>query len=161
MGLLFFLAGHFAELSIAKKGPRAFLRERCGRLGFPSLCFMLVIWPLTVWGLLGYPKIQGGEQLLRLYANYVLSGKFISCNGPLWFALALLLFSSIFAAARSRASGPAAPRPAPGTGQFLLFCAGLVLATFGARLFFPPETNLLNFNFVSFRSISRVFGWAC
>jgi fucose 4-O-acetylase-like acetyltransferase len=145
MGLLFFIAGYFAEKSIVRKGTGLFLRERWMRLGVPTLFFMLVILPLTVWGIIGYPKVENVAHLVRLYRGYTLSGAFLSCSGPLWFTFALLLFSLVFAALQRISGGSAAPRPTPDGGHFLLFCAGLVSATFLARLAFPLETSFLNF----------------
>ena len=37
MGLLFFLAGFFAQHSLERRGTRSFLQERWRRLGLPSL----------------------------------------------------------------------------------------------------------------------------
>ena len=145
MGLLFFIAGCFSENSIVRKGTGHFLRERWMRLGMPTLFFMLVIWPLTVWGIIGYPKVENVAHLVHLYRNYTLSGAFLSCSGPLWFTFALLIFSLVFATLRRVSGGMDASRPRPGAGHFLLFCAGLVLATFLTRLAFPLETSFLNF----------------
>ena len=75
MGLLFFIAGYFAEKSIVKKGTELFLRERWMRLGMPTLFFMLVIWPLTVWGIIGNPKVENLAHLAQLYRGYTLSGR--------------------------------------------------------------------------------------
>ena len=150
MGLLFFIAGYFAETSLARKGTALFLRERWMRLGLPTLFFMLVIWPVTVWGILGHPKVESIAQLLQRYRDYTLGGAFLSGTGPLWFTFALLLFSLVFAAGRRISGGPAAPRPTPGGGHLLLFGAGLVSATFLVRLVFPLETSFLNFQLAYF-----------
>jgi len=48
MGLLFFVAGYFAQLSLARKGPGAFVRKRLVRLGLPTLLYMLVIHPFIL-----------------------------------------------------------------------------------------------------------------
>ncbi len=49
MGILFFIAGHFAAGSVAKRGGRAFVRERLFRLGAPLLLFVFVLQPFLVW----------------------------------------------------------------------------------------------------------------
>jgi hypothetical protein len=49
MGLLFFLSGVFAHRSFERRGPGPFLRERCIRLGLPSLLYMLVIQPFILY----------------------------------------------------------------------------------------------------------------
>src|SRR5262245_831670 len=51
MGLLFFLAGYFAEGSIGRRGPGGFARERLVRLALPALLYMLLIHPFILLGL--------------------------------------------------------------------------------------------------------------
>ena len=52
MGLLFLFAGYFVAPAFDSKGAARFLRDRAIRLGIPSLFFMLVIHPVTVYWLL-------------------------------------------------------------------------------------------------------------
>ena len=52
MGLLFLIAGYFVPAAFDRKGLGNFLRDRAVRLGLPSLLYMLVIHPLTVYWLL-------------------------------------------------------------------------------------------------------------
>jgi glucan biosynthesis protein C len=156
MGLLFFIAGYFAERSIARKGKGHFLRDRLVRLGAPTLFFMLVIWPLTVWGIQREDDVHGISRILELYQHFVLSGRFISSSGPLWFAFALLIFSVIFAVVR-REGVAESSKPSPGGLRVLLFCAFLTVSSFFVRLAHPLETNVLNFQ-LSFFS-QYVFGF--
>ncbi len=158
MGLLFFIAGYFAEKSIVRKGVRVFIRERGMRLGLPTLFFMLVIWPLTVWEILGHPRVENIPQLLGLYQKHILSESFLSANGPLWFAFALLIFSLVFARFRGSPAGVDKPRPAPKARHFLLLCVGLVTATFVARLIFPVGTDFMNFQLCFFAQYIAGFG---
>ncbi len=58
-GLLFFLAGVFAHRSLERRGSGKFLRERGRRLGLPSLLYVLLIHPIMVYVLLGYPQRAG------------------------------------------------------------------------------------------------------
>jgi len=51
MGLLFFLAGCFAQASLARRGTGPFLLERGRRLGLPALLYMLVLHPFILLGL--------------------------------------------------------------------------------------------------------------
>lgn len=149
MGLLFFLAGVFAHLSIARRGPAAFLRERARRLGLPSLLYMLLIHPVIVYVLLGHPQVPDRPPLAVLYTRHLFSGRFLAGNGPMWFALALLVFSAILAGACRRAPperhSAQASTGAPGTGALLMFGAGLVAVTFLMRIFQPLGTSVLNF----------------
>jgi glucan biosynthesis protein C len=73
MGFFFLLAGYFVPSSFARKGTRAFLRDRLVRLGVPLVVYVLLIHPF-VW-LLGR---DGGWRL---------------GTGPMWFVEVLLLFT--------------------------------------------------------------------
>jgi fucose 4-O-acetylase-like acetyltransferase len=111
MGLLFFISGVFAQKSLQRRGPSDFLRERAIRLCLPALFYMLVIHPLIVFGILG----RGEPVLVPLrYFSYITAGRFLSGNGPLWFTLALFLFSVCFAAVKKlRPPKSSAERSAP------------------------------------------------
>jgi len=91
MGLLFLLAGYMVPLGLDKKGTAFFLRDRMMRLGIPALFYMLAINPFIQYFLLGKPS----QSLM----TYFLGGQFINASGPLWFALALLGFSLVYAIA--------------------------------------------------------------
>jgi len=144
MGLLFFISAYFAYGSIAHRGVGAFVRERLFRLGLPALLYMLLIHPfilmvLNPWGFNFGPP---GE----FYVNYLRTGRFIGSTGPLWFVVALLLFSLAFAGWRSvrPSSNDRGPATAP-TGRFiLLFALALGFGSFAVRLVQPIGTNVLN-----------------
>jgi len=112
MGLLFYLAGVFAHNSFERRGPMRFLRERAVRLCLPALLYMLALDPLIVFVIL---RRNGATSMAQNYVKYVTSGRFLSGNGPLWFALALFVLSVFFALWRrwpTRDLQP--PPPAPG-----------------------------------------------
>ena len=159
MGLLFFLAGVFAQRSLQRRGPAAFVRERAFRLGLPSLLYMLVIHPFMVYVQLGHPRIPNRPSLGVLYKDYLLSGRVLSGNGPLWFALALLAFSVAFAGWRSLRPASRVEEGqtvrAPSTAALLLFGCILVSTTFAMRLVQPLGTNVLNFQLCFFLNMSR------
>ena len=151
MGLLFFLAGYFAAGSLARRGPGGFARERLVRLGLPALLYMLVIHPFILLGLNPWDHDFGPPA--AFYAHYLASGRFLGSSGPLWFAVALLLFSLALAAATHLAvrrggepcSGPeSAPTPAPSAGILVGAAFALGLGTFAVRIVQPIGTNLLN-----------------
>lgn len=154
MGLLFFLAGHFAERSMARKGPAAFLKERLWRLGIPTLLYMLVIHPFIVLGLNPWHHNFGPK--LAWYRKFVVSGKFIGESGPLWFAFALLIFCALFAlwprSHRTAASvdGAGATGAAPGAGAVLTFGVVLTAATFLVRTVQPIGEDVINFQLCFF-----------
>ena len=161
MGLLFFLAGIFAHLSLERHGAGAFLRERVRRLGLPSLLFMLLIQPFMVYVLLGYPHTADRPSLATLYARYITSGRVLSGNGPMWFALALLLFCVVLTLGRIRKPAKTAPVSlpvnAPSGTTLLGFAAALVLSTFLIRLVQPLGTNVLNFQLCYFPQYIAAF----
>ena len=92
MGLLFFIAGYFSVSSLEKKGTKKFLKDRFIRLGIPTLVFMLILSPLTNYIILFF-----SHKPFFSYVSYLASFKFLSESGPLWFCLALLGFSIIYA----------------------------------------------------------------
>lgn len=156
MGLLFFLAGCFAHSSLARRGARTFLLERGRRLGLPALLYMLVLHPFIVLGL--NPWHAKFPSFTKFYPNYVMSGKFLGESGPLWFALALLLFCVVLAAWRGiRPPAPDSPAPAPTAGQLWLFGLGLVLVTFAVRIVQPIGTDVSNFQLCFFPQYIAAF----
>ena len=161
MGLLFFLAGVFAHRSLVRHGPLPFLRERAVRLGLPALLYMMLIHPFMVYVLLGHPHIPDGPSLAALYGRYLASGRVLSGSGPLWFALALLVFCCVFAGWRVlRPPIDGSPSPAavaPGPAALLGFGAALVGSTFLIRIVQPIGTNVLNFQLCFFPQYLAAF----
>ncbi len=156
MGLLFFLAGCFVEGSFARRGPRAFLLERGRRLGLPALLYMLVLHPFILLGL--NPWHADFPGLAKFYPHYLTSGRFLSSSGPLWFALALLIFCAALAGCRLwRPSPPAVPAPPPDAWKLWLFGLGLAIATFAIRLVQPIGTNVMNFQLCFFPQYIAAF----
>lgn len=99
MGLLFFIAGYFVPGSYDKKGIGRFLRDRFYRLAIPTIFFMLLLHPLTIL-LMEVFNHNIPMNPFSWYMGYLTSFHFISGSGPLWFALALLIFSVIYALLR-------------------------------------------------------------
>jgi glucan biosynthesis protein C len=148
MGLLFFLAAYFAAGSLARRGPGGFARERLVRLGLPSLLYMLVIHPFILLGLNPWNHDFGPP--VAYYHHYLTSGKFLGSSGPLWFAVALLLFCLVLAmwesalGARRSTEASVATGVAP-SGKILAgFALVLGLGSFAVRLVQPIGTNVLN-----------------
>jgi peptidoglycan/LPS O-acetylase OafA/YrhL len=144
MGLLFFLSAYFAAGSLARRGPGSFARERLVRLGLPALLYMLLIHPFILLGLNPWGDNFGPPA--TFYARYLASGHFLGSSGPLWFAVALLLFSLALAAwVRWRPASPAAPTGVAPSARILgLFALALGLGSFAVRLVQPIGTNVLN-----------------
>ncbi|MEI6106062.1 MAG: acyltransferase family protein [Opitutae bacterium] len=156
MGLLFFLAGCFAHGSLARHGTRAFLLERGRRLGLPALLYMLVLHPFMVRGL--NPWHAKFPPWPEFYRDYLISGRVLSGSGPLWFALALLIFCTALAAGRiGRPLCPAVATPAPNSRQLWLLGLGLAGATFAIRIVQPIGTNVMNFQLCFFPQYIAAF----
>ncbi|MBC7365511.1 MAG: acyltransferase family protein [Undibacterium sp.] len=151
MGLMFFLAGYFAQKSFSRRGPRAFFRERLVRLGLPVLFFMMVIHPFII--LILNPWHSDLPTLGAFYTRYLSTGRFFRATGPLWFAFALLIFCALLALWRAlRPAPPAAsatPR-VPTAGNLWFVALGLGLATFLMRTVQPIGASVMNFQFCFF-----------
>ena len=145
MGLLFFIAGYFAHGSLTRRGPGAFVRERLIRLGLPALLYMLVIHPLIVRGI--NPWHADFPPVLTYYRRYLASGRFLGSSGPLWFAVALLIFCLGLVAwrkLRPLPSEPAVSSDAPRASAVWVFAVALGIGSFLVRLVQPLGTNVLN-----------------
>jgi glucan biosynthesis protein C len=151
MGILFLIAGTFIPRAYDRKGFFRFVLDRLVRLGIPTVVFMLVLNPLirVIIGLFeGAPMSLG--LLARAYAEYILSLDFISGSGPLWFALALLVFSIVYAFARQAADAlrprPVEPEPAgaPSHAGTVALIVLIGASSFLVRLFQPIGTSVQN-----------------
>jgi glucans biosynthesis protein C len=112
----FFLADTLVPACYDRKGFRRFVADRAVRLGVPSLVFMPVLDPLI--GLIRGATAVGGVDWAAFIAGYrafALSGRFLGAPGPPWFAVALLVFSVVYAGVRldtDALRGSASKRPA-------------------------------------------------
>jgi hypothetical protein len=159
MGFLFLLAGYFVPSAYDRKGAGRFVVDRLVRLGVPTAVFMLVLHPLTE-----LIKKAFLEPPLRLadvsafFGWYVGNLQFFRQSGPLWFALALLVFCLVYAGARrlAEAFGPrqagqrSAQRPgrleraAPTHGTLIALIGLLAAASYLVRLVQPVGTSWYN-----------------
>jgi glucan biosynthesis protein C len=113
MGLLFLLAGAFVPGAYDRKGFGRFSLDRLVRLGVPTAVFMFILHPLTelIKGLFLRPPVRLA-QVAAFYKSYIGGMEFFRETGPLWFALALLVFCLAYAMFRLLA-GWLARRPGP------------------------------------------------
>ncbi len=156
MGLLFFISGYFAHGSLARRGPGRFARERLFRLGLPALFYMLAIHPFILLVLNPWNTNFGSPGVF--YLKYITSGRFLRSTGPLWFAVALLIFCLMLALLRVVWRRPSIAEPdesanqagagftvaAPKAQLLWTFAFALGLGTFAVRLIQPVGTNVLN-----------------
>jgi fucose 4-O-acetylase-like acetyltransferase len=160
MGLLFLVAGYFVPAAFDRKGFRRFLRDRAVRLGIPSLFFMLLIQPITVYWLLRRFARPSLPPLARAYWPYLSTGRFLSGSGPMWFAVALLLFSALYAFGRmvNRNAPKTEPEAAlPSHAQVIGLAAVMGLCTFMVRIVQPMGTNILNMQLCYFSQYVLLF----
>ena len=137
MGLLFFIAGLFVPDSLLRKGPLQFARERLWRLGLPVLFYMLVLGPVTEYYLAHSWTSTRATSFANEWLKHIRDGEFLQENGPLWFCLALLIFSLGYMVLR-KLEPPRSPRAAPGTAGLICFALILAVATFLVRAGRPP-----------------------
>lgn len=159
MGLLFFVSGYLAHGSLRRRGPAAFARERLFRLGLPALFYMWAVHPFIVFVL--NPWGVERPSAWRSYFRYLGGFRWIGESGPLWFAVALLLFCLALAAWRAaRPEEPghdALPTGAPSGTTMATFVGAVAVATFLVRLVQPVGTNLLNLQLCFFPQYIAAF----
>jgi peptidoglycan/LPS O-acetylase OafA/YrhL len=160
MGFLFFLAGYFVPGAIDKKGAARFVRDRAYRLGLPSLLFILVIQPLTCYYVARVWDIDQG--FFGAYSRYILHGQFLSGSGPLWFCVALLFFSCVYAAWRAvigpgLTGRPERVRPFPRSAAIAAFIGVIAICTFLVRIPWPNGTSFYNMQFCYFSQYVAFF----
>lgn len=157
MGALFFLAAFFAARSLKTKGTRAFVRDRCFRLGAPLALFVFVIQPLTVAFLYDGGRIARTVGLAAFGADYLGSGAFLGGTGPLWFVETLLVLSLAYALVRRffPARGGAVVPPGPWVWAGLI--GGMAVLAFALRLVWPLGTAVANLQFGFFASYLVLF----
>lgn len=160
MGLLFLIAGYFVPGAFDRKGFRDFLRDRVVRLGIPSLFYMVLIHPVIVYWLLRDFADRSRPPLSRAYWPYLRSGRFLSGSGPMWFALALLLFTLVYGIIRL--ASRKVPRTEPEAaltenGQVVLLALVMGACTFLVRIVQPMGTNVLNMQLCFFSQYILLF----
>lgn len=138
MGFLFLIAGYFVPQSYERKGFAAFLKCRALHLGIPVLLYMLVIDPA-----LRYALLDEHNGFFTYYLDNIVTLRFLSGSGPLWFALALLVFSCVYAVSR-RFTDHKRRRlfksVSPGFAELALLVLIIGLLTFLLRIPFPCGT---------------------
>lgn len=137
LGLFFLLAGYFTPRSYDRKGFSGFLVDRAKRLLIPLALYELIVFPLIRFGV----RVQEGYQgsLWEHLAEHF-GGLETIADGPVWFLLALMIFS--FGYALWRVAVPSDSEQhgwvrLPGDSAIALFALGLGLVTFLVRLWLP------------------------
>jgi|JI8StandDraft_2_1071088.scaffolds.fasta_scaffold06387_7 peptidoglycan/LPS O-acetylase OafA/YrhL len=160
MGMFFLIAGYFTPASLAKKGAARFLGDRLVRLGVPLLVFGFVLGPLTV-ALAGAPS---GQPVVGRWVELMANGVFII--GPLWFALALLIFALgwvVWATVRNtQAEADLKPGPSvPAWPSWLMAAVGVGAAALLLRQWMPVGQSLFGLQLGYFASYAFLFALGC
>jgi len=160
MGLLFLLAGAFLPGALARKGPTGLVAERLFRLGLPVLFYMLVLGPITEYFVAHswtstLPTTFANEWLKHLY-----NGEVLQENGPLWFCLALLIFSLVYVLWHRLTPGspPLTATKPPGSAALAGFALAMAAGTFLTALVLPGDGVLLNMHLRDFPQYVLMFG---
>jgi glucan biosynthesis protein C len=162
MGLLFFIAGFFVPASFDRKGPLQFVRERTFRLGVPVLFYMFVLGPVTEYFCSHSWNSTEPTSFANEWVKHIRNGEFLQENGPLWFCLALLIFSVmyvVFRALRSttKDNNNEGTQP-PNTRKLVGFAIAMAAFTFLVRLVLPSGTSFLNMHLADFPQYVLLFG---
>jgi glucan biosynthesis protein C len=119
MGLFFMISAYFMPSSLERKGAAKFMKDRLVKLGVPILIFMIGVFPLMGYLLLGQPYITLGH---------------------LWFLEVLLILSAVYVAYWwvSKPSSKA-KRAFPDTAAILTFIVAMALMSFVVRIWAPEN----------------------
>ena len=139
MAALFFIAGYFSVAAFDRKGLATFVRDRCLRLGVPTLLYMLAIGPLTQY-FLSWSWGNGG--FAHQWLVHLKDGEWLSETGPMWFCAALLIFSVAYGLAR--ASGWRERSILPIGAGVAIFVAVMAASTFTMRIAIDGGASVLN-----------------
>ena len=156
MGLLFFIAGYFVPRSLQRKGAARFLRERGFRLGLPVLFYMFILGPVIEY-FLAHSWTSTERTCFPIeWIKHIRNGQFLQENGPLWFCLALLIFSAAYTIFNR---SPAAERlePPPSTPALACFAFAMAGCAFLFRALLPPGYTLLNMHLGDFAQYILLF----
>lgn len=160
MGLLFFIAGYFAPGSVERKGLLRFVRERAFRLGLPVLFYMFILGPITEYFCAHSWTSTEPTSFGNEWVKHIRNGEFLQENGPLWFCLALLIFSVVYAgclALRGRRGRDNVESRAPNTAKQAGFAIVMAAFTFVVRLSLPSGTSILNLHLGDFPQYVLLF----
>lgn len=151
MSLLFIISGYFVPHALEKKGTKQFIKDRFIRLGIPLLIFIFIIYPICMKMI--YPQFTFSKTFL----DGIISFKFLSWTGPLWFVESLLIFAIFYIAIKKWIDKLCRYSFAITSTNILGLIALLTLATFVIRLFFPIGSSDMNLQLGDFTTYILLF----
>jgi hypothetical protein len=133
------------------------MRERALRLGIPLIVYFLLLSPVTI----ALAASARGRNFFKALVYNWMHG--VMEPGPLWFCQSLLIFASLYLAARALAPGLkrfTAPS-FPSNATLALAALGTGAAAFLLRLLWPTGTTLLYLQLGYFASYVVLFAAGC
>jgi surface polysaccharide O-acyltransferase-like enzyme len=146
MGFFFMISSYFLPGSIERKGSGRYMQDRLMRLGIPLLFYMVVLNPLTKYGLWRFYGNQGS--LMHFLFQYPGNLGGLSA-GPLWFVETLLIFSLIYllwSQLGKKRTAAAIDSKVPGNLAIAIFALGVGVVTFVVRIWLPVGTTISMMN---------------
>jgi hypothetical protein len=146
------LAGYFVPRAYDRKGFGRFALDRLVRLGVPTAVFMFILHPLTEIIKKSFlkPPVQAAD-IVGFFKWYIGNRIFFRETGPLWFALALLVFCLVYGLVRRAAEALGARRAGErraacpvSHGLVVALIVILAVASFLVRLLQPFGTSWYN-----------------
>ena len=135
LGLFFMLAGYFTPRSYDKKGFSGFLADRAKRLLIPLAFYEIFIFPMIRFGVRSKEGYQGS---LLDHLSEHFRGLETIADGPVWFLLALMIFSFLYAICRlAIKTGVTRQVRPPNNWTIALFALALGIVAFIVRLWLP------------------------
>ncbi len=157
MGMFFFISAYFVVPSLERKGRRRFAKDRLIRLGIPTLLFFFILFPLTIFIC---NKYIYGEEISFL--GYIFREKIFG-PGPMWFVIALIIFTFAYLLwTFIKKKNPAVRSiPFPKPGKILLFAGLIGLGQWIIRIWLPVGWSMpiTGFQFPHFLQYIFLFGF--
>jgi glucan biosynthesis protein C len=151
MGLLFLIAGYFVPNSLSRKGQKRFVVDRAKRLVVPALVFILALAPL-----INYPTRFSSDMSFADYAVEYYPNPIEWDTGPMWFTVALFVFSAAWALKPSRWTFGQFKGPLS-RGRVVVLMSIAVIGTFLVRIPYPMGTDVWNMQLCFFTQYVLLF----
>lgn len=151
MSLLFLIAGYFVPASLARKGVKKFINDRMFRLGIPALIYIFIINSICIKMI--HPEVN----LMQRLIHGLVSFSFLDWSGPLWFALAVLIFTLIYVSMKKWCDKLLSFSFTLTVKNIFLLIASITIVAFIIRLIFPIGTSVMNFQLCFFAAYIFMF----
>jgi glucans biosynthesis protein C len=152
MSLFFMISAYFVPGSLEKKGVKKFVADRLYRLGMPALIFAFLICPVCIT--IAHPNISLSDR----YVQGIATLKIFSWTGPLWFVVALLIFTLSYLIIKRPLDLFISKHAFDVNAKNALTLVGLItFFAFVIRLIFPIGTSVMNMQLCFFSAYVFMF----